>query len=418
MLAEDEQQVLGNPLDPLELSVGKLDAEQHLLTAAVQKKSALGIVCLVVAILIYSSNSAVYQAILVADPQLFTACNVLCAQNFVGLAALLPFYWRHLTVTQLRRQTQTEWLALCVGTLFYSVLGPFFNLTALSTLPVASVAILQQLEPVWLVIFAYLVFKEKVDRWSGANMLLNVIGVAMAVATAPLFGQAIVFEIGSVYQLLSSVFYVASLLLSNVYLKQVPMGLLVVFRALFGSIAYMLLSMAMQGSTREFFYQFSELALWKHMWWYGLLYSAVAMATWLTALKQCDPTTLSIGTSSKFIFTILFAMLIRQQFPSGPQCIGSGFILVSVVSGMVRMRAISRNARKTSLGAAAPVAPPAAAPTAPATAAARPAFSYDSGCDSQHVHKAGTDGAKKQQHYQYADSSLPIAKSREQNAIP
>jgi drug/metabolite transporter (DMT)-like permease len=277
----------------------------------------LGLVSLVVAILIFSSNSATYQQIREAQPQVFTACNVLCGQSLIGLAILMPFFWHHITPSEIKKRTCTEWLALCAGTTLYSVLGPFFNLTALSQLPVATVAILQQLEPVMLVLFAKVFFKEQVDRWSGMNTLLNVLGVVAAVTTAPLFGQPISFGMGSVYSVLSSICFVCSLLISNNYLKEVPMGLLVMFRALLGSFGYMMLNVAMNGGTTSgtvcahlyrqmhtpkhahiragmcshitqtldilqhvfspiFTSGLSELAkpaLWRYMWWYGLLYS-------------------------------------------------------------------------------------------------------------------------------------------------
>jgi drug/metabolite transporter (DMT)-like permease len=188
----------------------------------------LGNISLITSILVFSSNSAVYQGISNANPEVFTACNVLCAQSLVGLALLLPLFWRDLRPRNLANRTKTEWIALIIGTILFSVLGPFFNLTALHHLSVPSVAILQMVEPVCLVLFARVFFGEIIDSWSGCNTFLNVIGIAVAVASSPFFGQPVAFPIGSVYQLLSSVCYVASLLISNSYLHEVPMGLLLV----------------------------------------------------------------------------------------------------------------------------------------------------------------------------------------------
>ena len=60
--------------------------------------STLGKLALVGAVLIFSSNGAVYKRMYTHDSKLFSVCNVLCGANLFGLVTLVPLFWRQLTL--------------------------------------------------------------------------------------------------------------------------------------------------------------------------------------------------------------------------------------------------------------------------------------------------------------------------------
>merc|ERR1712217_555771 len=77
-------------------------------------------------------------------------------------------------------------------------------------------------------------------------------------------------------------------------------------------------------------------AYWSRVWWYALLYVSLGQALWLTALAHADSTAISVGTTTLFVLTLLWAMALLNSFPTGPQWLGSLFIGASVVSSIAR----------------------------------------------------------------------------------
>jgi drug/metabolite transporter (DMT)-like permease len=57
---------------------------------------------------------------------------------------------------------------------------------------------------------------------------------------------------------------------------------------------------------------------------------------WLNALVRAPATTISVGTTSLFVLTLLWSMIIQSRIPTGPELLGSAFIATSVASSIVR----------------------------------------------------------------------------------
>ena len=167
--------------------------------------------------LIFSSSGSVFQRILNAEKSgaacnttetyntsntsncsndvavVFTACNMLCGSNLIGLVTLPPLFRSDLTMKNIYavrvlpfvrcvlfliffvhsflpsfslnvisffsiivQITRWQWLGLTVGTLLYSVGGPLLYYTAVETVPMPTVAILQRLESVEFLLWARL----------------------------------------------------------------------------------------------------------------------------------------------------------------------------------------------------------------------------------------------------------------------
>ena len=66
------------------------------------------------------------------------------------------------------------------------------------------------------------------------------------------------------------------------------------------------------------------------------MYVTLAQSVWLTALARASPQTISVGTTALFVLTLIWAMVILGDFPTGPQWIGSGFIVAAIASSIAR----------------------------------------------------------------------------------
>lgn len=205
---------------------------------------------------------------------------------------------------------------------------------ALQSITIASAAILTRLESLEFLVLAVLFMSEKVDLWSLSNSALTLIGILVALLSPPLFGQPLEFSNGFVLMVLSGFFYVASLFVTKKWLSGIPTGILAVLRVGLGTLIYHL-TVLLRGSNVGLVDLYTK-AYWSQVWWYALLYVSLAQTVWLTALANADSTTISVGTTTLFVLTLLWAMVLLDSFPTGPQWLGSFFIGASVVSSIAR----------------------------------------------------------------------------------
>ena len=229
--------------------------------------STLGTLALIGAVLIFSSNGAVYKKMYTHDSELFSVCNVLCGANLFGLVTLVPLFRRQLTLANLRAITAAQRRALIAGTLCYSVFGPLFYLLALQRITVASSAILARLESLEFLALSTVVLRARVDRWARANALATLVGVAAALLSPPLFGAPLELSAGAALMVASGLFFVASLLITKRWLAAIPTGVLAVFRVGVGTLIYHLTVVArgdVRPGTRRLFW---DARYWRAVWW-------------------------------------------------------------------------------------------------------------------------------------------------------
>eukprot|EP00929_Paragymnodinium_shiwhaense_P019862 TRINITY_DN13412_c0_g1_i2.p1 TRINITY_DN13412_c0_g1~~TRINITY_DN13412_c0_g1_i2.p1 ORF type:complete len:347 (+),score=42.36 TRINITY_DN13412_c0_g1_i2:314-1354(+) len=274
----------------------------------------LGAMAVMGSILIFSSNAAVYKELFASDPDTFTACNVLCGSNLVGLITLAPFFRKDLTRANLKAVTRVEWLALFFGTL------------------------LQQLESPAFLLLSILLMGEAFDCWSVSNAGVLLLGTVLSIVSSPLFGASIEIGTGHMLMMVASLFFVGSLFMTKKYLSEMPRGILIVFRLGTGTLFYhaYLEIMNIFSGDRMLMHFYLTTRYWKHMWWYALLYVTLGQAMWIFALGNADATTISIGTASRFVLTLIWGILIMQAYPTSPEVLGSIFIVISVASGLLR----------------------------------------------------------------------------------
>merc|ERR1711972_913827 len=142
------------------------------------------------------------------------------------------------------------------------------------------------------------------------------------------------FSQGFVSMVLSGFVFVASLFVTKKFLAGIPTGILAMLRLGGGTLIYHV-TVLLRGSALGFADIYSA-AYWKQVWWYALIYVSLAQTMWLTALAHADSTAISVGTTTLFVLTLLWAMALLGSFPTGPQWLGSLFIGASVVSSIAR----------------------------------------------------------------------------------
>lgn len=196
----------------------------------------LGAVYLLAALLIFSSAGSIFTLLNHMDPDVFMPCNVLCSSNMIGAVLLSVFLRKDLFDKEsYTTVTRAQWGWMVLGSILYSVVGPYLFLTGLASTDVPTAAIIQRLESLNFLALSYFCLKTHISTWTFCNAALTLGGITLAVISPTFFGDTVEVTSGSLFILLAGYAFSGSLLISKKYLSTVPVAVLAVFRVLLGN---------------------------------------------------------------------------------------------------------------------------------------------------------------------------------------
>jgi drug/metabolite transporter (DMT)-like permease len=127
------------------------------------------------------------------------------------------------------------WMLL--GSVLYSVIGPFLYLTGLASTDVPTAAIIQRMESLNFLFLAYFALGAPITPWTFFSAALTFCGIVLAVISPVFFDDTIKISTGSLFILLSGYAFSCSLIISKKYLTDIPVAVLAVFRVSLGQLS-------------------------------------------------------------------------------------------------------------------------------------------------------------------------------------
>eukprot|EP01063_Lacrimia_lanifica_P020436 TRINITY_DN27749_c0_g1_i1.p1 TRINITY_DN27749_c0_g1~~TRINITY_DN27749_c0_g1_i1.p1 ORF type:complete len:435 (+),score=96.45 TRINITY_DN27749_c0_g1_i1:96-1400(+) len=290
-----------------------------------------GVLALAVSVILFSLVPTAIQLMYAHDPDVFTPCAILCAGNMVALLAFPLAFSSDLTRDALTKLTRRELYAMLTSTVLYGAVGPALQFTALQSIPVRTMAVLQRLESVNILVLSAVFSEANVTKWTKGNS----VAIVMCVVAYLYFGDPASHDAtGSALLLVAGWAYSVSLYITKTELNRVAPGQIVVFRAAFGTVFYHILSAILGKETYKHLYSF---ALWRWMVWYGLLFVFLGQLTWTTALLNNPPALLSVGITALFPLQILWSVWVLGDWPPPADILITGALLAIVISGAVEV---------------------------------------------------------------------------------
>ena len=119
------------------------------------------------------------------------------------------------------------------------------------------------------------------------------------------------------------------------------------FRVITGTSIYHLIVLIRRQNTGSSSYLDAD--LWKVLAWYGPVYVTAAQVCWLTALAKADSVTISMGTTSLFVLVLGWSAAVTEKYPTNPQVVGTGILLVSLGSSLAEVIVRGRREKKEKL---------------------------------------------------------------------
>lgn len=125
-----------------------------------KKLLAFGPLFVVVAALLWSADDLLRRSLYVLPPT-----TVVFYEHLLGAGVLL--FLLPIWIKDLKKMRKKEWIAIVLDTIFAGVLGTIFYTAALGKvnyIPFSVVVLLQQLQPIWAILAAVILLKEKAHK--------------------------------------------------------------------------------------------------------------------------------------------------------------------------------------------------------------------------------------------------------------
>ncbi len=288
------------------------------------------------AVILYALKVSIFKALNNSNPDVFNTCNILCASQTVGLISSAIYLRKDLTISRAKQIPRSVFLWLCVGSVLSTIVGPLFSNMGWELSSVATVSVLQKSQSVFFIIAEPILSrcKKLPSKWDAVNALLVAIGiVGTFISSEVFFGGTANISVGEMYIIIASLCFTGSLLISTRYLTDAPPGILTIFRLLVGTVSYHTIAAA---RGRDQYSKLWDSTLWLHMFYYGIFFVTVPQQCWLQATNTCSKPVLSTAMNLQFIIQIMFGIVVLQSFPSPQVLVGGSFILVAVISAIVK----------------------------------------------------------------------------------
>lgn len=119
-----------------------------------------GHIFIVIAALLWSFDGILRRSLYSLPPAV-----IVFYEHLLGAVILLPIFFKY--ISDLRKMTRKEWISIVIVSLFSGTLGTIFYTQALGMvqyIQFSVVVLLQQLQPVWAILAASILLKEKITK--------------------------------------------------------------------------------------------------------------------------------------------------------------------------------------------------------------------------------------------------------------
>ena len=313
---------------------------------------------LLLAIIIFAASSSVVRKLteigaqhLIDGRNPISFCNIFFAGNICALCLLMFIYRKQWNTQNLKHLSRTDWLGLSGVAILEGALAPALIFTALSLTMVNNVILIGRVEPPLTLALSVLLLRERVNRWVVIGAIASFIGVVITILLQPpgenmvRMGGVIQVGRGELMAAGWAVCIAISTIISKVNLRQIPLGIFIVFRTVLGTIIFFFIVLKQYG-----FHHFIDIFspfLWQWMLFYSMVIVVGGQLCFFTGLKKCSASDVSLASSFGPIAGILVAYLILGEAPNMAQYIGGSIIMCGIILNQIGVLHPSAETTKT-----------------------------------------------------------------------
>ncbi len=264
-------------------------------------------------------------------------CNVLFASNLCALLVLIPIFHRQLTPKIIKSVTRREWGTLVLVSTLSSAIAPASIFIALSHTMVSNVVLVGRLEPPLVLALSVWLLHARVHRWEIWGTFLSILGVVCIILLqhpmmSMMSGNAAAgswsLGKGEIFTLIGVLASATGGVLNKAKLGNIPLGLYLVVRTIFGTIAFFSLANLLYGP--HHFMDVTAPFLWQWMLGYGIIIVALGQFLWVRGIRRSPISTTLVVNAFSPIAGIVAAYFILHERPTTAHYIGGSLVLAGI----------------------------------------------------------------------------------------
>ena len=262
-------------------------------------------------------------------------CNILFVGNLFALIVMVSLFSKDWKWEEVKKIRSRDWLSLSVIGLISGALVPALVFTALDQTNVTNVVIIGRLEVPISLAFNIFILGIQINRYTFFGAIASLIGVIVTAFLSPhtvaamMSSESFGMGQGELLVGISAILLAIANLLTRIYLKTVPLGILSVVRTGVGTIVFFIMAQVLYGP-HHFIDVFSPF-LWRWVMIYSLIIVVIGQLCSFNAQKKSTFAELTLATAIHPMVSILMAFIILGEFPKIPQFVGGGILLVGVI---------------------------------------------------------------------------------------
>lgn len=292
---------------------------------------------LLMAVLIFGAANAVIRKLteigalhLVDGRNPISFCNVLFAGNLCAFILLLHLYQAEWKLDALRRLTREQLWAMfavaCLGT----ALAPALVFSALEVAPVNTVVLISRIEPPLILALSVILLNERVNRWVAGGAALSFLGVVLTILLQPRDAGEAAMGLGNgeFWTALAAIALALSTIISKISLRDIPVGVFSIVRALLGTAVFFVLAILLFGPRH--FADVGSPFLWRWIVLYAAFIVVAGQLFWYNGLRRVTANEVSLASTLTPVAGFVAAFLILGEAPTRAQWAGGVVILIGM----------------------------------------------------------------------------------------
>ncbi len=254
-------------------------------------------------------------------------CNILFAGNICAVAVLFAVHQKEWNRATLSKLSRSDWFYLFLLALLANCIAPALFFIAIQHTMVTSVVLISQIEPPLMLLFAWLIFKERIGPWLFVGSAVCLAGIALSILLQPRADELMIGR-GELSAGLAAVIYTVSSALARLRLDDIPLGIFSVFRNAVGTVAFFIAAVYLFGP--EHFTDLTSPFLWQWMVLYGGIIVVTGQLAWDAGVRKTRSIDVSLATSFAPVAGVLGALFILGERPTLAHAIGGAVLLVGI----------------------------------------------------------------------------------------
>ncbi len=267
-------------------------------------------------------------------------CNVLFVGNLCALMVLGIAYGRPRLLASFLRLSRRDYFVLLSVAILAGALAPALFFLALEQTDVNNVILIGRIEPPLALALAVLFLKERTNVWIVGGAVVAFVGVLLTILLQTHISDDVLVNMGSfligrgeLFTLVAAISTAIATVISQVGLRQMPLGLFAIVRTAVGSIVFFLIVLQFFGG--DHFRDVFVPVVWQWMLIYGAVIVAGGQLSWFQGLKTTSAAEISLASAFSPIAGLLAAYFILGEPPTGAQLIGGGVIMLGIMLNQV-----------------------------------------------------------------------------------